>query len=208
MSSRRRRSKHYKIDATELSPRQAAGLTQGDEHEVRPYTTMDGQVVTKVEGQSGKVGDAIKVAQHMNSEEASGTARAPRPHFVGIDDPYGVVREDDTGRRMGDANLIFTYDMMLALRSGMICLKCLEPQEYPFEDHHLRSCEGVMTRGSRYMREWQIVDIAMEFEGETHVGPQKPLAEYEAEIEEKRLKRQFAEQIAAGKSRGRRARAT
>lgn len=198
----KRRKRHYKIDATELSPKLAAGLTQGDEHHVETFVVDDrtGQKAKRLVGESSKLPDGIKVAQHMNTE-TEGSTRAPNPHFVGIDDPYGMIRQDATGRKMGDVNLVFTHEVMNALRSGMICLKCLEPQAFAFEDAHLRSCEGVMVRGPRYMRDWQIVDIAVEFEGETHVGPQKPLAEYEEEIEEKRLRRAFDEKIAGGKSR-------
>lgn len=181
-----RKNKQRKLDRSELSPAVAAGITESQEElEAQP---------------KGKIPDGLKVAQHMNQEHDTGISRAPRPHFVGVDDPHGIVRKDETGRKMGDVNLIFTHEMMSALRSGMVCLKCLEPQEFAFEDHHLRSCEGVMVRGPRYMRDWQIVDIAVEFVGETHVGPQKPLAEYEEELEEKILKHQFDTKIASGKS--------
>ena len=64
-------------------------------------------------------------------------------------------------------------------------------------------------RGPRYMRDgWQTADIALEFEGEVHVGPSKPISEYEAEVEERREQRKFAAKIAEGGSRGRRGRGT
>lgn len=193
MASAKQRNKALKrkqlVNPADLAPRVAEGLTQGVSIEE-----------IRAEGRGKKNPSGLQAIQHMNSEVPSGVGRVPTPHFVAKDSITGYIRQSPDGRRFADAELTFTEDVMAAIRSGLICLKCLEPQGHPFEDFHLVGCEGVAVRGDRYMRDWQIIDIAMEFEGQTHLGPAKPLAEHDAEIEERRLRRQFDEKIAGGKS--------
>lgn len=176
------------IDTSDLAPGIAEGLTQ------------DVSIGELRKEYKGKIPDSIKVASHMNQEQRSGVSRGLRPHFVAQNSITGFIRQSPDGRKFADVEITFTREILNQIRAGMICLKCMEPQASPFEDAHIPGCEGVLMRGPRYMREWQIIDLAMEFEGETHIGPAKPMAEHDAEIEERRLKRQFDEQIATGKS--------
>lgn len=180
--------RRQKIDPGDLAPGIAAGLTQ------------DVSIEELRDAHQGKIPDGLKVAQHMNQEQSSGVSRGLRPHFVAQDKITEFIRQSPDGRKFADVEITFTKDILDQIRGGMLCLKCMEPQSYPFEDFHLKGCEGVLMRGPRYMKEWQIIDLAMEFEGETHIGPSKPMAEYDAEIEEKRLKRAFDEKVAGGKS--------
>ncbi len=213
MASHKQRNKALKrkrqgVSEGDLSPKIASGLTQGVSlkelrgvgAELERGESTPAEMLEMASERGAHMPSGLEAMQHMNTEKDSGIARAPRPHFVGEDSITGYIRQAPDGRKFADVKLHFTPDIMMAIRTGMMCLKCLEPQGYPWEDFHLQGCEGRAIRGDRYMRDWQIVDIAMEFEGETHLGPAKPLAEHDAEIEEKRLKREFHEQIAQGRS--------
>lgn len=193
MPTRKQRNRALKrkrqfIDTGDLAPGVAAGITQ------------DVSIKELRAEHKGTIGDSIKVAQHMNKETKTGARGGLRPHFVAQNSITGLIREAPDGRRFADVELTFTKDILDQIRAGMICLKCLEPQDRPFEDYHLKGCEGVLMRGPHYMRDWQIVDLALEFEGETHIGPSKPMAEHDAEIEERRLKRQFDRKVLLGRS--------
>ncbi len=212
MASRKQRNRALRlkrnIPERDLSPKIAGGLTQGVPlkelrgvgPELERGESTPSEMLAMASERGAHAPSGLEAMQHMNTEADSGSSRVPRPHFVGEDSITGLIREAPDGRKFADVKLHFTPDIMMAMRTGMMCLKCMEPQGYPWEDFHLPGCEGKAIRGDRYMRDWQIVDIAMEFEGETHIGPAKPLAEHDAEIEEKRLKRAFNEKIAQGKS--------
>ena len=58
------------------------------------------------------------------------------------------------------------------------------------------------------MKERQIMDVAMEFEGDKHLGPARPMSEYLEEQSLRHEKAKFEARIAEGRSRGRRARAS
>lgn len=186
---RKRKSKRQLIDPADVAAGLREGLTQGV-----PISEINRQ------GRGEKIPSGLAASQHMNTEKKSGTAGVPTPHFVGRDSITGFIRQSPDGRKFADAELTFTPDVLNAIRAGMICLKCLEPQEYSFEGAHVPGCEGVQIHGPHYMRDYQIIDLAMEFEGETHIGPAKPLAEHEAEVDERRAKRKFDLALAQGRS--------
>lgn len=207
MAPRRRRKRHYKIDATELHPSQAAGLTQGPgEHDPLIQYGRDpetGAPLMMLPGQAPQNPSGLEVAQRVVAPKESGQARVPLPRFVGeLNVDTGLIRQAPDGRRFADATLSFPPEVVRAIQAGMVCLKCLEPQPFSFADRHVPGCEGVLMRGPHYMAQWQIIDFALEFEGDKHIGPSKPMAEYDAEIEEKRLKHQFENKVLSGKSRG------
>jgi hypothetical protein len=79
-----------------------------------------------------------------------------------------------------------------AIQAGHMCLRCLEPQPEAFPDQ----CD-ICTYP---MRERQVMDIAMEFRGEAHVGPGAPIAEYLAEQEERLERLDHARRRAEGAS--------
>jgi hypothetical protein len=72
---------------------------------------------------------------------------------------------------------------MRFLREGRQCLRCDEPFEIPFP---------VACPLCGYsVKERQIMDIAMEFEGDKHLGPRKGITEYMEDLELRTEKRQF-----------------
>lgn len=98
--------------------------------------------------------------------------------------------EEATGRIMRDASLRFNEETRNAIKAGNICLRCLEPQPTSFPD----TCDLC----GYPMRERQILDVAMEFEGEVHLGPTKPLREFADAQSERLEKRKFIKRILDG----------
>lgn len=123
----------------------------------------------------------------------------PRFHAENVD--TGLVRES-LGRKFMDAEIVYPEEVRRAILAGMICLKCQEPQELPFEDSHIDGCEGVLVRGKHYMRDWQIIDCAHEMEGEKHLGPAKPMREFLDQQDARLEKRKFIKRVLDG-GRGR-----
>jgi hypothetical protein len=194
VSARRRRNKKQFVNPNDLAPGLREGLTQ------------DVSIEEIRRNDKGSIPGGLKAAQHMNKETGG---RVPNPHFVAQQTDTGFVRQATDGRKMVDAHLTFTNEVFNAIRGGMMCLKCLEPQASANADEHMPGCEGVLVHGPRYMRDFfQVQDIALEFEGETHIGPSKPMSEILAERDLERQKRDFQQKILEGKSRGRNARAT
>ncbi len=193
MSSRRKRAKQF-VDPGDLAPSVAAGLTQ------------DVSIEELRAADPGRIPGGHKAAQHMNRESGG---RTPNPHFVAAHKNTGLVRQAQDGRKLIDAEITFTQPVFNAIRAGMMCLKCMEPQSSANADEHIPGCEGVLVHGSRYMRDfYQVQDIALEFEGETHIGPSKPMSEIVAERELEVAKALFNRKIDEGGSRGRNARVT
>jgi hypothetical protein len=183
VSSRRKR-RH--ISPEEVAPGIAAGLTQG---------------VPKDEALAmfpAKQASGIEVVKHMKDVEKVVGSRVPTPRFVGEESSTDMVMEFADGRRFADVRKTYQPEAIRAFQEGMICMKCLEPQAFPFEDQHLPGCEGVALAGEHYMRDRQIMDFAMEFEGERHIGPSKPIKEFMVEQEERVEKRHFIEKVLEG----------
>lgn len=169
----------------ELQPGIAAGLTQG----VPAEEALAAFPVTAPAG--------VETLRHMASDELLGDSRVPRPHFVAKDagtDTVLIVGD----RAFRDVTRTFTNEQMGALRGGMLCLWCLEPQPHAFADEHLEGCFYVKLHGRHAMRERQILDVAMEFEGNVHLGPAKPLSEHLAEVELRTEKRRFIDKVIEG----------
>lgn len=177
--------RRHAIDPGEIHPSMRAGLTQGAsaeeaQQELGPVANTDG-------------GDIVKYMR----EQKEATGRVPVPRFIGSDSSTGFVRESHD-RRMGDAVLTFPREVISAIQSGMICMKCLEPQATAFGDEHIEGCEGVLLHGPHYMRDRQIMDFAMEFEGDKHIGPSKPMSELAEEQDARVEKRLFIKRVAEG----------
>ena len=189
MSIRRRRNKKQLIDPGDLAPSVAAGLTQDVSIEELQAESRE------------SIPGGLKASQHMNRETI--ISRVPNPHFVGQHKNTGLVRQAQDGRKLVDAEITFTHPFFDAIRGGMMCLKCMEPQETANEDVHLPGCEGVLIHGPRYMRDfYQVLDISLEFEGDVHIGPSKPMSEVITEKDERAARLAFDLKIAAGGSRG------
>lgn len=181
--SKRRR---HEISPDDLHPSLRAGLTQGATAEEAQQEL--GPVANK---------DAGDIVAYMRDQEAVAGTRVPIPRFVGQNASTGFVRES-LDRRMGDAMLTFPRETIRAIQSGMICLRCLEPQPGAFADEHLEGCEGVLLHGPSYMKDRQVVDFALEFEGENHIGPSRPMSEFAEEQDARVEKRRFVKRVADG----------
>lgn len=178
MASKKQRNKALKrqrhgIDPAELHPHLRAGLTQGAS-------------ATEAQEELGPVvaRDSTDIVRYLRDTSTVGDSRVPTPRFIGANASTGFVRES-LDRRLGDAVLSFHPETVRAIRAGMICMRCLEPQPFAFADEHLEGCEGVLIHGKHYMKDRQVVDFALEFEGEKHIGPSKPMSEL---LEEQHLR--------------------
>lgn len=94
---------------------------------------------------------------------------------------------------MQDVDIMAHQETRDAIKSGYMCLRCLEPQPFAFPE----MCDLC----GYPMKDRQILDVAMEFQGEKHVGPSKPINEYLMEQDLRVEKRKFEEKIREGRSR-------
>lgn len=174
--SRKRRDRtaakvrRHKLDLDNLAPKVALGITEGASAK-EALAELDARGV-KPEGIDG----AELVASHLGGEQEL-VGRIPRPRFVASDDTHSVWDDGVTGRVQKNAILKMDKATFDAMKHGHICLRCLEPQPEAFPDQ----CDLC----GYPMRERQGLDIKMEFRGETHVGPGLPIAQWEAEQEER-----------------------
>lgn len=135
--------------------------------------------------------DPGQIIRHMKDDTQLGDRRMPRLHFVAAEDADSVWHDEPTGRLQKNVSLTFTKEVMGTIRAGMTCLRCLEPQDEPFPE----VCQSPPEMGCTYpIRERQIMDVAMEFEGEKHLGPAQPISEYLAEQDERAERRRFEEE--------------
>lgn len=173
----RRRKRKRLIGEDEVSPRIAEGLTQGIPRD---------EVLEHFKPSSAPSG--VQLIRHMRDMGTVGSSRVPVPRFVAEEDADTVWLDEPTGRLQKNASLTFQPETISAMRAGMICLRCLEPQESAFPV----VCQSPPEMGCSYpIRDRQIMDIAMEFEGDKHLGPGKPITEYLLEQEERQEKRKF-----------------
>lgn len=198
--ARRKRKQWKPIDTEQMSERQREGFVQGEDprevwEEAKDRTPAPGI-------------DGLTLVRHMRDVEKVVGSRVPLPKFVGsVPDETSLVTTFADGRSFQEVNLTYQPETIRAFRAGMICFKCLEPQAYAFEDHHMPDCEGLALRGPRYMRDRQIMDIAMEMdERGVHLGPAKPIAEHFEQMELVAEQRRFRRRIEEGRSLGRGAR--
>lgn len=192
MANKRQRNRaikrRRKIDTSELQPRVAAGLAQGREE----IEAADLAFASSPRSPSG-----VEMLRRWESEQGK-SERVPHPKFVGESRATGFVRQRPDGSKLADTVLSFPPDVMRAIREGMICLRCLEPQPYAFADQHIEGCEGVMLHGQSYMKDRQVMDIAMEFEGEKHFGPSMAMQQFLDAQDERVQKRKFIVRILEG----------
>jgi hypothetical protein len=180
MSSKRRertaaKARRRRVDLERLAPKVRQGITEG---------AGAREAMQELDDRMGKVpdfsGDDL-VQQHLGGEQGK-HGRVPVPRFVASDDTHSVWHDEPTGRLQRNAVLKIekaTYEAMLA---GHICLRCLEPQDEAFPE----VCQSPEEMGCSYpIRERQALDMRMEFRGEDHVGPGLPIAQFEADQQER-----------------------
>lgn len=200
MSRRRKRKRDsWRVDPADLDPKVAAGLAQGDEE------IQEQEERYRQEDETPKPEGLVLARNLADAEKIIGT-RVPLPKFIAEDADTSMVLSLGDDRSFRDVRKIYDPETLRAMKSGYLCFKCHEPQAYPFEDAHLDGCEGVSLAGPDYMKRRQIMDIAMEMEGEVHIGPSKPIKEYLQEQELRVEERRFEQEILEGKSRQRGAR--
>lgn len=190
MATKKQRSRAAKrrrhIDPAELHPSLRAGLTQGASFEEAMEEL--GPIPNR---------DSTDIVRYLKDTTPVRDSRVPTPRFVGANASTGFVRES-LDRRLGDAVLSFHPDTVRAIQAGMICMRCLEPQPFAFADEHIEGCEGVLIHGKHYMKDRQVVDFALEFEGEKHIGPSKPMTELLEEQDLRVEKRAFIGRVLEG----------
>lgn len=134
-----------------------------------------------------------EIIGHLGKEGIGKVGRMPAVQFVAEDDPSEFWSLGDD-RVVAGADITYTPATISAIQSGEVCLRCQEPQYSPFPE---LCC---MERCGYPMRDNQIRDFALEFKGNKHLGPSKPITEFMDEAEEKYQKAKFARKIAEGKS--------
>lgn len=161
----------------EMHPKQRDGLT------------VAGEDVGNQPAPSPTTADLI---HHMSSEGIGKVGRMPAVQFVAEDDPNEFWSMGDD-RIVAGADVTMKPDMVAAIQTGHLCMRCLEP--HPSDPFPL-AC----TLCGYSMKELQIRDFALEFKGDKHLGPSQPIEERMAEMEAEYEKEKFRQRIAQGKS--------
>lgn len=130
--------------------------------------------------------------QHMRDDDPYG-GRVPVARFVAEHDASEVWTDGVTDRMLAGVNKTFTAETINAMKAGYICIRCLEPQGESFP-----LCCSLCGYA---MRDRQIRDFSLEFEGEKHLGPSRPISEYIDELDAAAEKRKFDKKIESGGSR-------
>jgi len=175
----RRARQGDKINLDSVGPKIAAGLTQGASAE--------------------EAFADYPVQQHADGA-ALASALAQEPEYVGRVPAFQAVLRDDTnsvwqehdGRLQRNVIASVKPEVFQALQSGYMCLRCYEPQEEGFPDQ----CDMC----GYPMQERQIMDVAMEFRGQDHVGPALPIGRYLDEQDERVERSQYEADRQGGKS--------
>lgn len=173
------RRNRKKIDPSRLHPKMAEGLTQG-KHSLREARELPDPEGPKT---------AAEALRHLTAVPNVDGLRVPVARFRG-EDALDSVWTDETDRLQRNVHLTFPPETIRAIREGRICLRCHEPQDEAFPI----VCQSPPEMGCTYpIRERQIMDFTMEFEGDKHLGPSKPIGEYLAEQELRREQELFKE---------------
>jgi hypothetical protein len=140
-----------------------------------------------------KVTDGETLVREVSRAETLEGTRIPTPRFIARDDTDTVWQDGvHSDRLQRGAVTSFPRDVVDAIRTGHICISCLEPQPVSFPEE--------CSLCGYNMREFQGLAFATQFEGETNYGPSltfQSIAEAKAMEEEKKA---FAKKIASGAS--------
>lgn len=168
------RRNRKKVDPSRLHPVMAQGLTQGR------HSLQEAKELPDLSDRR----DSGDVVRDVLQVEAVGGSRVPLPRFVAEDSLSSVWSLGDD-RLQRDSVQHYPPEVVEAIRNGHICLRCMEPQPEAFPD--------ICDLCTYPMKDRQIMDFAMEFEGTTHYGPTRPISEYMLDQELEREKQKFAE---------------
>lgn len=173
-----RKSRSIDSIISEMSPKQVAGLEIG------------GEAVDSAYSPDAKQKDASDLIRHMADAEFGRGSQGVR--FVAEDDPEEFWSMGDD-RIVGGADKTFTQSAVQAMQAGFICIRCHEVHDEAFPI----ACSLC----GYSMKELQVRDFALEFQGGKHLGPSKPISEHMEEMQERLLKDRFERKIKAGASR-------
>jgi hypothetical protein len=170
-------------DLNALSPMIAEGITYG-KHALEEADEKFPPV---------QMPDGAEMVSHLRSADERMADKKFAP-FVASNSTDAVWTDGVTDRLQMDYVTSFTEEGLRYLREGRQCLRCHEPHpDEPFPDQ----CDIC----GYAMKERQILDISIEFEGLKHIGPQKGISSYLEEQEERMERRAFEErQLNGGRS--------
>ncbi len=172
-------------DLAGVHPKIAEGLTYGKHAIEEANERFDNpDIVTP---------DGADMVRHMHDADKRMTRSGFAP-FVASNSTASVWSDGVTDRVQMDYQVAYTEEGFRLLREGRQCLRCQEPHpDDPFPD----MCDIC----GYTMKERQIMDIAMEFDGLKHIGPQKGISEYLEEQEERVERERFRQrQLNGGRS--------
>lgn len=168
-----------------VHPSALRGLTEG----------LSPDQIVEREGAASPGVDGVGLTSHLAEVKTDGS-RVPIATMV-VTDSLDEVWTDGTDRLQRGDHRFFPKEVWRAIVSGYICLRCLERQDESFPPAeravHLPGC-------SYDIAGRQAMDCAMEFEGEQHLGPGKPISEYLLERDVEQEKRRHDAELAAGGS--------
>jgi hypothetical protein len=163
-----------------LSPLLAEGLTSDPDEDLEQYKQ------SKVQDGETQVKDALEITY------VPGT-RVPVPRFLATDDDDTAWLDgENPDRIMRGAIVSHPPEVVGAIKAGHICLRCKEPHPDAFP----LACDLC----GYPMRERQATDFAIEFEGETHMGPSAALSQYTQEQDAAAEKAAFDKRLREGGS--------
>lgn len=173
--------KSKKVNPDDLAPMIASGLTQG----ASAREALEEHPVSSAPS-------GIEIARNFAAADrrADENLRDKSVHFIARLDTETEIIEPNTGRRMIDAHKIIPATHRAQIASGYRCIECLEP----FDVAYPTMCEvcGFAVRDRQMMR------AMVEFEGDVHIGPSKPIRELLSEQDERMRKRDFVVKVLEG----------
>lgn len=181
MNKRQRKRKLNRINSADLAPLVAEGYTEGASVEEAFQEADHKRPITPAGAQLGHM---VGVDDRLERN------RGGFASFVATDDPGAVWTDGVTERVQYDLHKTYTKGGMRLLQEGRQCLRCDEPL-YPAFPPACPVCGYAV-------HDRQILDIAMEFEGERHLGPSAPISQYMEEQNERVEKRKFIQRVLEG----------
>lgn len=170
-----------KNSADQINPLIEAGLTYSDEENVEQHHRM-------------KSADGVTVLQDVSQVTTQPGTRVPTPRFIARDDEDTIWSDGvHADRLQRGAVTSFPKEVVEAMRTGHICISCLEPHAVAFPIE----CDLC----GYAMSEFQPIAFATQFEGTTNYGPSMTL---QAIDEARRMEAEmsaFDRKIMAGKSK-------
>jgi hypothetical protein len=113
--------------------------------------------------------------------------------FMLLEPGTAEIQEPNTGRKFLDVDVTMDAEKVGQIREGYRCLRC---KEGPFDESFPLTCDVC----GYEIRARQAVDFRMEFEGEKHIGPAKPLSAFMDEVEMRQEQALFRQKIQGGRS--------